>query len=98
MKGLTKDVLMMEICNFAYTIIICPLCVEIVIGKRSECPSDKLGGEICFALRVLVCVSLIYIYMVFIRLDNQYHAHSHCVSTLTLTPDIVQRKPNKHRS
>ena len=31
----------------------------------------------------------IYIYG-YIRPDNQYHAHSHCVRTLTLTPDVAQ--------
>ena len=34
----------------------------------------------------------IYIYC-YVRPDNQYHAHSHCVRTLTLIPDIAQRKP-----
>ena len=34
-----------------------------IIGERSEPPSDKLGGEICIATRVLVCIYLyIYIY------------------------------------
>ena len=32
------------------------------IGERSEPPSDKLGGEICIATRVLVCIYL-YIYI-----------------------------------
>ena len=30
--------------------------------------------------------------MVYVRPDNQYDAHSHCVCTLTLTTDIAQRK------
>ena len=64
-------------------------------NERSEPPPDKLGGEICIISRALVCLSL-YIYMVYVRLDNQYDAHLHCVRTLTLTPDIVQRKPNNH--
>ena len=34
--------------------------------------------------RVLVCLSP-YTYMVYIQPDNQYHAHAHCVRTLTLT-------------
>ena len=33
----------------------------IIIGERSEPPSDKLGGEICIATRALVCIYL-YIY------------------------------------
>ena len=27
----------------------------------------------------------------YVRLDNQYHAHSHCVRALTFIPDIAQR-------
>ena len=53
-----------------------------IIGERSETPSDKLGGEIFISSRALVCLSL-YIYGV-VQPDNQYHAHSHCVHTLTL--------------
>ena len=45
---------------------------------------DKLGGEICLASHALVCLSMVYV-----RPDNQYHANSHCVRTLTLTPDIA---------
>ena len=60
-------------------------------------PSDKFGGEICIASRELVCLSQ-YIYVVYVQPENQYHAHSHCVRTLTLTPDIAQRKPNNHRN
>ena len=29
------------------------------------------------------------IYMVYVRPDNQYHAHTHCFHKLTLTPDIA---------
>ena len=29
-----------------------------LIGERSEPLSDKLGGEICIAMRVLVCIYL----------------------------------------
>ena len=32
----------------------------------------------------LLCVCHYYIYMVYVQPDNQYHAHSHCVRTLTL--------------
>ena len=48
-----------------------------VIGKRSEPPSHKLGGEKNWprtSLYVCHCVLP----------DNQYHAYSHCVCTLTL--------------
>ena len=31
-----------------------------LIGERSEPPSDKLGGEICIATCMLVCM---YLYM-----------------------------------
>ena len=30
----------------------------LIIGKRSEPLSDKLGGEICIATRALVCIYL----------------------------------------
>ena len=32
---------------------------RLLIGERSEPPSDKLGGEICIATRALVCIYLI---------------------------------------
>ena len=37
----------------------------IVIGERSEPPSDKLGGEMCIASRALVhvCLSLVCMYV-----------------------------------
>ena len=36
------------------------------------------------------------IYMVYVRPDNQYHAHPHCLCTLALKPDIAQRKQNNN--
>ena len=36
-------------------------CGSVVIGKRSEPPSDKLGGEIFIATCAIVCIYL-YIY------------------------------------
>ena len=55
----------------------CSLNVEgiFLVGEQSEPPSDKLGGEIFIASCMLVCLSL-YIYMVYVRPDNEYHAHS----------------------
>ena len=78
---------MSEETRLTYTCDILKSCIYAIyvfhiIGERSEPPSDKLGGE-------LVCLSL-YIYMEYVRPDNQYHAHSHYVRTLTLTPDVVQ--------
>ena len=32
---------------------------DIIIGERSEPPSDKLGGEIYLASQELVCLSLL---------------------------------------
>ena len=48
-----------------------------LIGERSEPPSDKLDDEIFISSSASH-----WIYGV-IRPDNQYHAHSHCVRTLT---------------
>ena len=42
--------------------------------------------------RLYICLQ-IYICMVYVRPDNLYCAHAHCVCTLTLTPDLAQRKP-----
>ena len=57
------------------------------MGEQSKPPSDKLGGEIFISSRTLVCLSLIYGY---VRPDNQYDTHLHCVRTLTLIPDVAQ--------
>ena len=44
------------------------------IGKRSEPPSYKLGGEVSLpCTHLYVCH---YIYMVYVRPDNLYHSHS----------------------
>ena len=66
-------------------------CGVFIHWRAKQTPSNKLGGEIFISLRTCMFVT---IYMVYIRPDNQYHAHSHCVRTLTLIPDIAQRKPN----
>ena len=66
---------------------LCDWCWCPFIGERS-------GGEICIALRALVCLSLyICVCVVYVWPDNQYHARPHCERSITLTPDIAQRKP-----
>ena len=61
-----------------------------IIGKQSNPLSDKLGGEISISSLALVCLSPYISYMVYVRPDNQYHAHCD-VCTHTLTPDIAQK-------
>ena len=61
----------------------------IVIGERSKPPSDKLGGEIFISPRA--CLYVCHYIFGYVRPDNEYHAHSHCVRTLTLIPDVAQR-------
>ena len=42
-----------------YTMAVTATTMAEVIGERSEPLSDKLGGEICIATRVLVCIFLL---------------------------------------
>ena len=65
------------------------------IGDGSEPPSDKLGGEVFIASCAFVLCLSLYIYG-YVWPDNQYHAHSQCVRTLTLIQGIAQRKPNNN--
>ena len=69
---------------------------QFVIGKRSEPSSDKLGGEIFISSRTLVCLSL-YINCTYGVTTNTMPTRT-SVRTLTLIPDIAQRKPNNNRN
>ena len=64
-----------------------------LIGERSEPPPDKLGGDFFISSHALVCC---HYKCVHVRPDNQYHAHLHCVRTLTLTDVACAITANKN--
>ena len=63
-----------------------------LIGERSEPPSDKLVKFVLPRACLYVCFHS-YLYMVYAWPDNQYHANA-CADAL----DLAQRKQNNHRN
>ena len=56
-------------------------CGVFIHWRVKQTPSNKLGGEMFISSRACMFVT---IYMLYIRPDNQFHAHSHLLNVTFL--------------